>query len=45
MRKKVVQVRKRGYIDAGHVVSDTRYFCADNGVDDIVWCIIGLVVA
>ena len=35
MREKVVQVRKRGYIDAGHVVSGRRYFCIDKGVDDI----------
>ena len=35
MRKKVVQVRKRGYILPGKVVGGTHYFCVDKGLDDI----------
>jgi hypothetical protein len=35
MWKKVVQVRKRGYISAGTVVSGTHYFSVPEGLDDI----------
>ncbi len=35
MRKKVVQVRKRGYISSGPVVSGTHYFFVPKGLDDI----------
>jgi hypothetical protein len=35
MRKKVVQVRKWGYISAGTVVSGTHYFLVPKGLDDI----------
>ena len=35
MRAKIVQVRKRGYVSPGHVVSLTHYFCVDKGEDDI----------
>ena len=35
MRSKVVQVRQRGYIKPGKVVSGTHYFCVDKGTSDI----------
>ena len=35
MRAKVVQVRHRGYIKPGRVVSGTHYFCVDKGTSDI----------
>jgi hypothetical protein len=35
MRAKVVQVRQRGYIKPGRVVSGTHYFCVDKGTSDI----------
>jgi hypothetical protein len=35
MRKKVVQVRKSGYVSAGPVVSGTHYFSVPKGLDDI----------
>lgn len=35
MGEKIIQVRKRGYIAAGCVISGTHYFCVDKGVDDI----------
>ena len=35
MRKKVVQVRKRGYILPGKVVGGTHYICVNKGLDDI----------
>jgi hypothetical protein len=35
MRKKVVQVRKRGYVSAGPVVSGTHYFSVPKGLDNI----------
>jgi hypothetical protein len=35
MRKKVVQVRKRGYVSAGPVISGTHYFLVPKGLDDI----------
>ena len=38
MRAKVVQVRQRGYIKPGRVISDTHYFCVDKGTSDIRWC-------
>jgi hypothetical protein len=38
MRVKVVQVRQRGYIKPGRVISDTHYFCVDKGTSDIRWC-------
>ena len=35
MRRKVVQVRRRGYVSAGPVVSGTHYFSVPKGLDDI----------
>jgi hypothetical protein len=35
MRKKVVEVRRRGYIKPGEVTSGTHYFCVDKGETDI----------
>jgi hypothetical protein len=35
MHKKVVQVRKRGYVSARPVVSGTHYFSVPKGLDDI----------
>ena len=35
MRAKVVQVRQRGYIKAGEVVSGSHYFCVPKGTSDI----------
>ncbi len=35
MRMKVVQVRRRGYVSAGPVVSGTHYFSVPKGLDDI----------
>ena len=35
MRKKVVQVRKWGYISSGPVASGTHYFSVPKGLDDI----------
>jgi hypothetical protein len=35
MRKKVMQVRKRGYVSAGTVASGTQYFLVPKGLDDI----------
>ena len=35
MRAKVVQVRQRGYISTGEVVSGTHYFCVTKGTTDI----------
>jgi len=35
MRKKILEVRKRGYISPGPVLSGTPYFCVPKGVDDV----------
>jgi hypothetical protein len=35
MRKKVVQVREKGYISLGTVASGTHYFSVPKGLDDI----------
>ncbi len=35
MRAKLVQVRQRGYIKTGEVVSGTHYFCVPKGTSDI----------
>jgi hypothetical protein len=35
MRAKVVQVRQRGYIKTGEVVSGIHYFCVPMGTSDI----------
>jgi hypothetical protein len=35
MCKKVVQVRKRGYISSGPVVRGTHYFSVPKGLDDV----------
>jgi hypothetical protein len=35
MRKKILEVRKRGYISPGPVLGGTHYFCVPKGLDDI----------
>jgi hypothetical protein len=35
MRNKILEVRKRGYISPGPVLSGTHYFCVPKGLDDV----------